>query len=438
MSITELIKGKSFDEIKCLEEGNIRVRTLNATEVFKKLFLLVSKTMTSMFDRRVNGQIFEKGTNELVAESMEGVYEDQSLSDLNDFLSPSDLSDSAEPLYSEENEVYVEYAEDGTMIRLYNYLGEWYTATTRCIGGEYSYWSSREENFDKMFRSCLVGFDYSLLDSGMTYNFVLKHVNNRLVVSHSKNELVFVSSISRATSRESLACPKCLDSFVVRGVSVDTSELVFSDTEKFDEYDGSERYQSWYSSEFSVKLGDASRVWSESELEALLAQSFTSTKKGIIFMKRVGNKYRRYLYETSQYKKIKDLKGNTPNVLLSFLDLYTKGSESDTGMFFGVFGEYSDRFNEIMVGLDVLCDTIYNKYYDSHVKQRYRVSESDKHHRTLRQLHAVHKQSGRPIHLDTTRDLIYNLDSKIILRLLGMTLSKPKPKTILRRGEVLE
>ena len=442
MQNTNQMVSKSFEEVKGLESEGVRVRTLNATDEFKKLYLLVSQRFDTVESHLLNGQIYEKETNELVADAPEAVFEGKSVEELNEFLEPIqefDESGNVVGKYSEENEVYIEYAEDGTMVRLYNYNGVWYTATTRCISGEYSYWEDRKRNFDVLFRETLVGFDYGLLDAGTTYNFMLKHTANRLVVAHIKNELVFVSKIKGGV--ESLDCPECLAMFVKRSERVNTESVTLAMSEQYDEYDGKERVASWYNVDMEVKVSE-NRKWNVSELDALLSESFMNTKKGIIFVRKCGSKYRRYLYETSEYRKIKELKGNTPNVMLSFVDLYTKGQVVDLNTFSMVFAERTLEFHGVSEKLEKLIVEIYYKYIDTHVRQRYRISETDPHHRTLRQLHAVHKQTRRPVHMDTVRDLIYNLDSKIILRLLGIPVVRKqsdfRPKRILRRGELVK
>jgi len=442
MQNTMVTVNKSFEEIQDLENDGIRVRTLNATDEFKKLYLLVSSKFDTPESHFFNGQIFEKGTNKLVADAPEAVYENVTTESLNRFLEPiQGYNDSGNVVnnYSEDNEISIEYAEDGTLVRLYNYNGIWYTATTRCISGVYSYWEDRKQTFDGMFRDTLIGFDYNTLDKECTYNFLLKHVRNRLVVAHSKNELVFISKI--LNGKETLDCPESLQKFVKKCEKVNKTAVTMAESvEVFDEYDGKSRYASWYSSNLDVNLDVTNPRWTESELSALLRDSFNNTKKGIIFVRKCGNKYRRYLYETPEYRKIKELKGNTPNVLLTFTELYTKGSVVDLNTFSMVFAERTVEFHELATKLDHIITEIFNKYMDSHVRQKYRISETDKHHRTLRQLHAIHKQTHRPIHMDTVRDLVYNLDSKIILRFLGITVCGRKefrPKRILKRGETL-
>jgi hypothetical protein len=444
-NIESIMVNKSFEEIQDLEKDGVRVRTLNATEEFKKLYLLVSSKFDTKESHVLNGQIYEKGTNELVADAPNAVFENESIESLNIFLEPIksfDESGNETNNYCEENEIITEYAEDGTLVRLYNFNGVWYTATTRCISGEYSYWEDRKRTFDGMFREVLVNFDYSLLDKECTYNFLLKHINNRLVVAHAENELVFISRIKQGV--ETLDCPECLLGYIRLPLKVKSGTVTMDTiTEEYDEYKGGSNYTSVYCTNMDVNVDLTGNNWTKSELDALLVASFNNTKKGIIFVRKCGSKYSRLLYETPEYRKIKELKGNTPNVLLTFTDLYTKGSVQDLNTFSMVFAERTTEFHEHTRKLEELVNEVFNKYVDTHIKQRYRISETDKDHRTLRQLHAVHKQTRRTIHLDTVRDLVYNLDSKIIFRLMGVNVydkrvkKEFRPKRILKRGETL-
>lgn len=439
----KLTEGQSFEEVKDLENYGIRVRTLNANETYKKLYLLVSQKYGSEEEHKMNGLIFEKESNKLVADAPEAVFENESVDKLNEFLTPDyEYDENGNPVnvYADKNDIRVEYAEDGTMVRLYYYDDSWHTATTRCISGKYSYWSNKNENFDKMFWDT-VGDEADTirgLDKSYTYNFLLKHTLNRLVVSHGMNELVWISKIK--DGQETLDCPEEIMHIVTFGEHVNCSFLRFSDLERFDEFSEEERYSSWYSTETEVDIDLYGHNWSGPELEQLLIQSFSRTKKGIVFMRKCGGKYRRFMFETEQYKKIKSLKGNNPNVMWSFLDIYTKGTEEDLNTFSMVYAEHTIKFHEVSQKLETTIQEIYTKYVDSHIRQKYRVSESDKHHRSLRQLHAIHKQSRKPIHLDTVRDFMYTLDTKILMRLLGVEESRKsliKPKRILKRGEVL-
>ena len=85
-----------------------------------------------------------------------------------------------------------------TIIRLYNYNNKWSTATTRCMDAKDSFWSSNK-TFDAMFWEI---FDEKLiaeLNTNFTYLFVLLHEENRIVVRHKLNTLVYVSKIDNTT-----------------------------------------------------------------------------------------------------------------------------------------------------------------------------------------------------------------------------------------------
>jgi hypothetical protein len=59
-NIESIMVNKSFEEIQDLEKDGVRVRTLNATEEFKKLYLLVSSKFDTKESHVLNGQIYER------------------------------------------------------------------------------------------------------------------------------------------------------------------------------------------------------------------------------------------------------------------------------------------------------------------------------------------------------------------------------------------
>ena len=198
----------TFEQIKQqAQDSGTTIRTLNATPLFRQLYLVVNETNP--------GVIYEKETNKIVANAPNKTIEDASVDDLNEFL---------------DDTVTLEYAEDATMIRVYNYQSEWCTATTKCISGEYSYWTNKAFTFDALFKDALGDFDYNLLDPKYTYIFLLKHSLNRIVVAHNENSIVFVSMIENATGIEESNCPDTLKTLVEFPREVMVETLVTYDT----------------------------------------------------------------------------------------------------------------------------------------------------------------------------------------------------------------
>ena len=69
----------------------------------------------------------------------------------------------------------VEYCEDGTIIRLYNYNDNWYTSTTKTINASVSYWSS-SKSFHELFSELFDEKYLEILDKNSTYFFILLEV----------------------------------------------------------------------------------------------------------------------------------------------------------------------------------------------------------------------------------------------------------------------
>ena len=176
----------SFDKIKEIaNESGIQVRE-TSDEKLTNLYLLVSERMSESLtplQMECNGLILEKGTNKIICMAQNKFV---------DIDKGDGQVSQIENLRSEYSKFRMEYCEDGTVIRLYNYDNEWYTATTRCIDARKSYWSS-EKTFNDMFWEIFnnSGYEISQLDPSYTYSFILIHRENRIVVNHKYNNLIY-------------------------------------------------------------------------------------------------------------------------------------------------------------------------------------------------------------------------------------------------------
>jgi len=128
--------------------------------------------------RQLRGVILEKETNKIVAYGLDHDIEVRSEKDLQDL-----------PYYCfdpEINEMVVEDAIDGTLIRMYYYNNQWNYATNRCIDASKSFWVS-ERSFKDLFLEAAerCSLDTNLLNKHCTYTFVLCHPENRNVKKYS-------------------------------------------------------------------------------------------------------------------------------------------------------------------------------------------------------------------------------------------------------------
>jgi len=79
---------------------------------------------------------------------------------------------------------------DGTMINLFHFNGAWLMSTRSNIGCK-NQWQS-DISFKDMFDDCSPNFDFDLLDTDSTYSFVMRHTKNRIVIPVEENQLYLV------------------------------------------------------------------------------------------------------------------------------------------------------------------------------------------------------------------------------------------------------
>jgi hypothetical protein len=438
------LKG-TFEEVKANSvESGVLVRELNAKEYTRNLYLLMSKEQGD----RKNGVIVEKETNKVVGECMDSLYENPSVKELNEILRPKGedyVEDGLNRYEMEPMRFHMEVAEDGTLLRLYNYKGEWHTATSKCIDAEYSYWLSDKYSFDKMFNDVLGDeMEYEELDPNMTYNFILKHPLNRLVLKHSKASLVFVSKVNKETGEETLK----LDREVKLNEKVEklvvlpkVVESMYQVTESWaDSIDSFEETR-------NVILETHTREnidWTKEEIDKVL--SGMHGYKGLMFVKYNFDtkRYTRVLYDTDWYRELKDIKGNTPNVEQRWLELYKDCDYMRLDKFELEYPEYKPKFRKLYDDVVCLVSMIYEVYLDTHVFRKYKIDDTDRLSKSVKRLHGVYMRSktdlnkkGTSITYEIADNLVKSFDVKILMKLLGLESrpNKEKKYRILKRGE---
>ena len=320
----------------------------------------------SLLQKQANGIIFEKGTNKVVAmcqNKLEDIYDYNEAGML--------IMDN----YNKGNDVRVEYCEDGTLIRLYYHRDTWNVATTRCIDAKRSFWSSNK-SFDSMFWEI---FDKTLiesLDENFTYLFILLHKENRIVVRHKLNMLVYISRIHNTT-------------------------FVEDHTNQFRNIYGIKRPK-------LINLEDLD-----------FRTMFNPYKRGILIKicdKETGL-WTFYKLDFENYRLVKRIRGNVPEIRMRFLELLS--DPEGLALLERFYSEYHFMFIIIKSDLMKLVKSIHKLYIESHVKHSITVTEENQFFRTLKQLHAHYKTSQKPITFDEVRQKLFSMDKYVIKRFLA-------------------
>lgn len=354
-SVFDEMNDVNFDLVKEKFEGlNIKVREIKNVE--NNLYLLISNNSDdcNQLELECNGLILEKETNKVVAMCQ------------NKFLKITDKS-----FNMLKNPVYkAKYCEDGTVIRLYNYNNVWITATTKCIDARNSYWSS-EKTFDNMFWE-IFGDNTSSLDKNFTYSFILIHTENRIVVKHRKNELIYINRINNLTKEEEFTNPFTFPSSIELPFEID-----------FDNLDN-------YSSEY---------------------------KRGLIIKFKEQDTWKSFQHDFTHYTKIKEVRGNVPMIRMRYLELL--GDQESLTLLETNYTEHLMLFSMIKHSMDNLYKEIHNLYFQSHIKHSITITDKHRLYRCLKQLHGIYKKQGVVITLEEVTKKINSLDKNIIKKLLG-------------------
>lgn len=361
VQLFSFIKNKPFLQIKQeLQEKNINVKET------EKLYLLYSLEANVTKDielhNQCNGIILEKETNIVICGCQ------------NKFVSINNVQENLEKY--KENDIQVEYCEDGTMLRLYYYEDKWFVATSRCFDAKESFWISNKNYHDLFFE--IFSADLDTFSKNKTYLFVLLHIDNRLVISHKNNKLIYLSNIDNK-----------------------------------DNYEVFNAYSSW-TDEDNEDINNFSKV---TKCTPSMLSIIDNTKRGFIFRISVDNTYITLLYNFDNFQKNKEIRGNNNRIHFRYLEVLTKKNELLQD-FDNNYPEYKFLFASIHHSLNGLITRIHKLYIKSHVKHHIRINENHLYYKTLLHLHSIYKKQSQIITRDIVKDTLYHLNVPVIARLM--------------------
>jgi hypothetical protein len=79
------------------------------------------------------------------------------------------------------NNIRVEKAYEGSLIRVYFYNNCWYVSTKRCIDASKAYWISNKSFYELFTEVLPVNFKFTDLDESYCYSFLLCHPDNNII-----------------------------------------------------------------------------------------------------------------------------------------------------------------------------------------------------------------------------------------------------------------
>ena len=335
-------------------------------------YLTQTKLTNQMSDLQLmlNGVILEKETNSPVCMCYKRMFD------------VSTKVDEIETL--KYNNITVEYCEDGTVMRLYHYQNQWFTATRRCIDAKYSYWSGLQ-NFNEMFWDIIEDKELFLskLDKNLTYFFVLKHMDNRIVIKNQESSLVYLGSVNNLTLEES-------DKLLYSQHNITTTERA----NLLDSFNGEE----------NVNLSN------------LVYKLKNNSKRGLIITTNDGNKYK---LDFEEFTYLKELRGNTPYVRMRILELLS--NKEKLSSFMQNYSEYTMTYTMITMKLNELVKYIHKLYIDTHVKRRFVIDAENINFKVIKQLHNKFKETKTPIMYNDVEGILEKTQPYYLKTLLGWT-----------------
>jgi hypothetical protein len=367
VNIKNLVKDLSFESVKEIaENSNLKVKY---TDDLYLLSVTNDNDIETPIQNEANGLILEKDTNNIVC------------------MCDNKMKDFTEDVFDKVKKVNVitmEYCEDGTVIRLYNYKGTWYTATTKCIDATKSFWSS-ESTFDSMFwESCGFNEEFTKemmlksLDVNFTYIFILLHPDNRIVVKHEEKRVMFIKRINNKTQ-----------------------EYDYLSSKLFYGYEGIFNLP-----QHIVPNGNKLTI------NELNTKYYNSNKRGII----IKINFVSYKYDFEKYSKVKNIRGNVPLIRNRYLELLCNQQELELLKVY--YPEHHLLFSMINHSLDNLYKNVHKLYIDSHVKHNIMVTENHEYNQILKQLHGIYKKQNVIITLEEVKKKINSLPVYVIKKLL--------------------
>lgn len=361
--LLNLINNKTFIQVKeIVEQLGISVRETES------LYLLISNESVTPLDIICNGIILEKDTNRVICTPQNKLSE----------INHENQQEQIETLLNLSSKMRMEYCEDGTRISLYNYKGEWFTSTTKCIDAKTSFWSSNK-TFDELFWEIFDKDFINVLDPEFTYTFLLIHKENRIVVNHLFNNLIYVNRINNKNQIE------------------DYTNYFYKDTPK--------------------RTIRRTKEINGYTINFPLDNYFLPNKRGIIIKFLVNNYWMSYHYDFSDYYKIKNIRGNVPSISMRYLELLSDPEALLQLQYY--YSENNFLFAAIKHQLEKLYKEVHQLYFNSHVKHNITIYEVHPLFQTLRQLHGIYKKNGQPITLEEVKNKINSLDKNVVKKLLG-------------------
>jgi len=178
----------NFESLKSIlqnEPYNLKIKEDNNLQTLCLIHSQDKSDFNNKIVNECNGIILDKNTLKIICYTFDKCSEETNL--------PNNLNN---------NQLFIEYSIEGSLIRLYNYDDKWILSTKRCIDASKSKWLSNK-NFVELFYECLgnINFDQAI-DPKYCYSFIISHPENNIISKKVIPTLYHVSTRDMDTLKE--------------------------------------------------------------------------------------------------------------------------------------------------------------------------------------------------------------------------------------------
>lgn len=217
MTLATYFETYSFEQVQNIAE-TLGLKVSHKGDLYMLSFDTERCNLDNPIVREANGVIFEKETNTPVHLSFEKCYDGITgySSEENKDLFPKEKLDN----YT------IEKFEEGSLIKLYFYKGEWKVSTSRHIDASRNFWTSKK-SFFQLFNESVNNPDfYDTLDTGYCYTYILQHPENRLTYKIDTPRAILVNKVNLSTLKEERT-PNSLGISIDEALSTNENYIVY-------------------------------------------------------------------------------------------------------------------------------------------------------------------------------------------------------------------
>lgn len=291
------------------EKYNLKIKEDND---YPELFLIHTQdnsVYNTPFVKECNGIILEKNTFKVIC------YTFNKCSDTIDLQIISQNIDL--------NNLFIEKAIEGTLIRLFFYNNKWVACTKKCIDASKSKWLS-EKNFLQLFEECVENYEFTKnLNISYCYSFIIMHPENKIVVNYTNPFACHISTRDLNTLKE-----------IDVDIGIPKNERTYIENIKFE-------------STINNLYSDISLLY-----------------EGYMF---VDTNYNRWKIKTPYFNQIRNIWGNTNNRFYRYLEL--RKDPNLLNVYLTYYDHDRTKFIEYEQKIQNLANVILNIYLSKHVQK---------------------------------------------------------------------